>query len=376
MSAISLALLLAASASSAPPQAPGFTLPVLLQAPAGAPKTLAGLKDKVVYLEFWATWCAPCVAGFPRTNRLIEKLSGQPVVFLAVTDEDPAMIAAWLKTHHTKAWVGVDPTKATLEAYKNRHRPDGYLIGKDGALLARVSPESLEEKDLRDALAGRFAARPAPFKDVHRGGAGPEGEPLYEVSIRPASGEWALSSGAGELAGTGLPFKDAVAEIWDVPRGLVVVEKPPVEAFDFRLKTAPERFESGRERLKEAVAAAFGLTLKPEKRMTDVLLLELLPGSAPPAAAAPGGKRGLMAYGPGRLLGTASAGAFARALYNAADLPVVDATGLKDEFALDLEWKRGDAAERDKALASAGLRLARARRELDFYVAAPASAPQ
>lgn len=371
MSALSLALLLSVAAQPAPPKAPAFTLPVLLQAPAGAPKTLAGLKGKVVYLEFWATWCAPCVAGFPRTNRLIEKFAGQPVVFLAVTDEDPAMVETWLKTHESKAWIGVDPGKAVFAAYRNRSRPDGFLIGKDGTLLARLSPEALTEEDLRAALAGRFVARPA-FRPEPA--PSPRREALYEVAILPRSGEWSSMRGDGELEGKGMPFAAALAEIWDVPSELVVVEKPPVDGFDFRLKTKPEDFERGRERLKDAVAAAFGLTLRADPRETDVLLLELLPGAKAPAAAPAGGKRGLMGYGPGRLLGTATAAEFARALYNASDLPVLDATGLKDAFALDLEWKRGDAAARDQALASAGLRLSRARRRIDYYVAAPAAA--
>lgn len=371
MSALSFALLLAVTATAAAPKAPGFTLPVLLQAPAGAPKSLAGLKGKVVYLEFWATWCAPCVAGFPRTNRLIEKFAGQPVVFLAVTDEDPALIESWLKTHESKAWIGVDPTKASLVSYRVRGRPDGFLIGKDGALLARMSPESLTEEDLRAALAGRFAARPAFRPEPAPSPA--RREALYEVAIFPASSEWSLMRGDGELEGKGLPFAAALAEIWDVPAELVVLEKPPVEGFDFRLKTGREDFERGRERLKEAVASAFGLTLRAEPRETDVLLLERLPGAAAPAAAPEGVKRGLMGYGPGRLLGTATAAEFARALFNASDLPVLDATGLKDAFALDLEWKRGDASARDEALATAGLRLSRARRRIDFWVATPAS---
>lgn len=371
MSALSLALLLAAAAHPAPPKAPAFTLPVLLQAPAGAPKSLAGLKGKVVYLEFWATWCAPCVAGFPRTNRLIEKFAGQPVVFLAVTDEDPALIETWLKTHESKAWIGVDPTRATLKAYKNRSRPDGFLIGKDGALLARVSPEALTEEDLRAALAGRFVARPAFPPERAPSPARPE--PLYEVAILPASEEWSTMRGEGELEGKGMPFAAALAEIWDVPSELVMLEKPPAQGFDFRLKTKPEDFERGRERLKEAVASTFGLTLRAEPRETDVLLLELLPGATAPAPAPAGGKRGLMGYGPGRLLGTATAAEFARALYNASDRPVLDATGYKEAFALDLEWKRGDAAARDQALAGAGLRLSPARRRIDFYVAVPAA---
>ena len=99
MNVLALAALLAVPAAGAEaakpfkaPRAPDFSVATVLGAPV---KKVAGLKDfagKVVYLEFWATWCPPCVAGIPRTNRIIDKLAGEPVVFLFVTDEPASKI--------------------------------------------------------------------------------------------------------------------------------------------------------------------------------------------------------------------------------------------------------------------------------------------
>jgi thiol-disulfide isomerase/thioredoxin len=153
------AALLAAPASAAP-KAPNFKVARVLNAPATKIRGLRDLKGKVVFLEFWATWCAPCVAGIPRTNRLIEGLKGEPVVFLSVTDEPAETIEAFRKTHEIKAWIGVDEAQSVLKAYRVSSRPAGYLIGKDGTLLAAILPNDLKEKDIRDALSGRFAPRP------------------------------------------------------------------------------------------------------------------------------------------------------------------------------------------------------------------------
>ena len=156
------AALLAAPVSAAP-RAPNFKIARVLNAPASKIGRLSELRGKVVFLDFWATWCAPCVAGLPRVNALIDALKGEPVVFLSVTDEPAATIETFRRTHEIKAWIGIDEAQSALKAYRVSSRPAGYLIGKDGVLLASISPGNLKEKDVRDAISGRFEPRPVPF---------------------------------------------------------------------------------------------------------------------------------------------------------------------------------------------------------------------
>lgn len=363
------AVLLASPAFAA--KAPDIRLPVVQNAPVTKIGGLADLKGKVVFLEFWATWCGPCVAGIPHVNRVIDSVKGEPVVFLSVTDEPADMIETFRKTHEMKAWVGIDEKGAMVKAYHATSRPAGYLIGKDGTLLASIFPDSLKEKDIRDALAGKFKPRPVSWE----GGAKPSkekgasaGKTYFEAKISAASGKPGMGSGDDGLEATDLDFASNVAWIWDVQPDQVLIDTPPVSAFNFTLKTPPEGFERGREMLKAAVQSAFGVSVAPEKRETDALVLTLstAPGAPRPKPGAAGGHSGLMAYGGGRLLGKVPMSDVARALWTSLQKPVVDETGLKGEYDFDLEWKDGDRAQLDQLLAAQGLSLVPAKRSVEF----------
>jgi thiol-disulfide isomerase/thioredoxin len=63
---------------------------------------LSDLKHKVVFVNYWATWCPPCLAEMPSINKLHEKLKNNPkIVFIMVdVDNDPAKATAFLRKHN------------------------------------------------------------------------------------------------------------------------------------------------------------------------------------------------------------------------------------------------------------------------------------
>ena len=63
---------------------------------------LSDLKHKVVFVNYWATWCPPCLAEMPSINKLYEKLKNNPkMVFIMVdVDDDPPKAAAFLHKHN------------------------------------------------------------------------------------------------------------------------------------------------------------------------------------------------------------------------------------------------------------------------------------
>lgn len=99
------------------------------------PLTLADLKGKIVVLDFWATWCGPCLAAIPHTNELAKKYADKGVVIIGVCAMRGAeKMAATVKSKGIAYPVAADETGATVEAYKVNSFPDYYVIDRKGNL--------------------------------------------------------------------------------------------------------------------------------------------------------------------------------------------------------------------------------------------------
>lgn len=112
------------------------------------------LGDRVVVLEFWATWCAPCVAAIPHMNDLVEQFADRGVVFLSVTDEGEDLIRPFLEKHPMKGVVALDTDRSILTDFKVNAWPQTHII-KGGKLLASMHPMRLTPETLESAIAGK-----------------------------------------------------------------------------------------------------------------------------------------------------------------------------------------------------------------------------
>ena len=72
--------------------APDFVLPVVANGDAGAQMRLSDLRDKVVILDFWASWCGPCAMQAPILDRVAQR--HDDVIVLGINVDDPASVAA------------------------------------------------------------------------------------------------------------------------------------------------------------------------------------------------------------------------------------------------------------------------------------------
>lgn len=101
----------------------------------GRTHRLADYRGKVVLINFWATWCAPCRDEMPSIQRLKNQLSGKPFVVLAVNlDEPESRIRKFLTQMKLDFPILLDPERKTARAWQARILPASYVLGPDGRI--------------------------------------------------------------------------------------------------------------------------------------------------------------------------------------------------------------------------------------------------
>lgn len=117
---------------------PPFELPRL----DGSKLTLADLKGKVVILNFWASWCNPCVEEFPSFIELVKHFKGDVVIVAASTDDNEADMTAFLKAFglpKENIEVVWDKGRVVANQYGVGKIPESFIISKDGKLVRKVA---------------------------------------------------------------------------------------------------------------------------------------------------------------------------------------------------------------------------------------------
>jgi thiol-disulfide isomerase/thioredoxin len=143
LAALALLLPAAARAAEAPirTSAPVPLPPVAFETMDGKPASLADLKGKVVVLNLWATWCAPCREEMPSLDRLQARFEGQPVVVLALSVDraGPERVQAFLDEIGVRhLHVYRDPKAAATRTLRVPGLPATILVDKAGNEAGRV----------------------------------------------------------------------------------------------------------------------------------------------------------------------------------------------------------------------------------------------
>jgi thiol-disulfide isomerase/thioredoxin len=140
--------------------APDFTV----EARDGSPLRLSAYKGKVVVLDFWATWCLPCVRGMKHTNAVAQKFQKNEVVVLAVNVKDnKADFRAWLAKHpeYKAVRFGIDPAPDGKDIATTLFNATGipvqYVIGKDGKIVKSIVGYREPTPELADAIQSALA---------------------------------------------------------------------------------------------------------------------------------------------------------------------------------------------------------------------------
>ena len=106
----------------------------LLTVEGGHRLDLKSYQGKVVLLEFWATWCGPCIGIMPHIKKLSQKYEKQGLNVIGVSREKPAKVKAFLKKRPAVYSMAVIPPKAKNDYFISSY-PTFMLIDKDGSIV-------------------------------------------------------------------------------------------------------------------------------------------------------------------------------------------------------------------------------------------------
>jgi len=253
----------------------------------GTSITLSSLQGKIVVLDFWGTYCAPCVAAIPHWNELVDTHADRDVAFLSITDENRSTVERFIKRRPINGQVTIDPDRAAFEAFGVNSVPTCVLLDRNGALIGKFHVTLLTSDILDGILDGRDVELPTSngdLVDVPPERAAPEQEPLFEIRIAPrAQEEWmGTTVGDNYLEATGWTVRQAIAFATDTPeKRLDIPAKLGDPAYDFRVRVPEQQAERLRPRFLQAITTTFALSLERRTRETDVYILTMPDGPGP-----------------------------------------------------------------------------------------------
>lgn len=356
--------------------APDFILTKYLQAPKNAQLQLSRLKGNVVILEFWATWCAPCRKSMSELSTLAEKFKDKPVIFLAISKEPQAIIDAFLQSRPTTLWVGVDSTGAAHEHYHILTFPQPIVIDKKGQVVAVSSTKEITAERLQSLIEDKpvfFEPTPSIEGIIHRETA------LIDRSLqRSVLKQVVVNDLIRYPQNTGLNFTTVT--------NIVTLWKEAYQAYGtFQLDVLGEQDDKDhlyytpyfvnirlpqpdkqaiRDTLRNLIERDL-LDVRSEMRKKSVWVLQCKNGASPPP---PSDALNPELSWERTKFKAVRQPVFALAKYLNTMYNVVDETGLTGEYDLSFTWDLTKKNGLEDGLASLGLEMVKAEREIKVYV--------
>ena len=132
--------------------APGFELPTLQ----GGKIKLSDYRGKVLFIHFWATWCATCKVEMPSMEKLYQRFREYDFEMLTISvDKDLSLITPFVKEYGLTFPVLLDPdSKLAKQDYKTTGVPETFVVDKNGIIVHKaIGPRDRATDETMEAFA-------------------------------------------------------------------------------------------------------------------------------------------------------------------------------------------------------------------------------
>lgn len=351
--------------------APELDIEKYLQSPEGE-KSLSALKGNVVVLEFWAIWCAPCVAAIPHLNQLNEKFRDKQVQFISITDEGEDVIAPFLKRQEMKSWIGLDTDRSIFESYGVRGIPRTFLIDQEGIIAASLHPAGLSSDMIEKVIAGEKIERPKlpKPKAVENEGT----DPIFKILIAPTEKEGGRSSskiskGYKQQEAESKTLHQILSMAYGVPTTRILGPETLLESrYEISVRLPTSQFEL---LFQQALTASLQLRVSNQKKFVEIFVLTAGEDSAEKLKPSVMGSGGSMTSGGRGKIKTINGeiSMLALSLESVLERIVEDGTGIEGKYDWEITYDEDDPNSVLAALKEQlGLQIRKEQREIEFLV--------
>lgn len=250
------------------------------------------LSNKVVVIDFWATWCGPCIKSVPHFNELQSEFKEEDkIVFLSMTDESPRKIQRTLERVDFQSAVVTDEEGKTQEALGIEAIPFAYIIAEDGKIAWTGTPEDLTKAIIQQVLEGEkiqpqeekeeFTKDDTGFNQFTKLTKDPEIDTYFEMLPSTSNSVMKLGMLPKAYYQASVRLDEVFGEFLNLPAPRVQLPSDIADLhFDlyFIDKTTKKKKEA-QERLQSKVLEAQGLQLKEETKSVEGWTIEIMDAS-------------------------------------------------------------------------------------------------
>ncbi len=343
-------------------------------------------KEDFIILDFWATWCGPCLTAFPKMSDLQKTFKGK-LKIIAVTDEGPERIEAFLKNRPQQFTVAIDEDKVINNYFKHVYIPHYVILDKNKKVVAITNGEYITKETIAKLIAGKAVT----FKEKKENLTFDPNKPLgtvdkpivYQTTLLPYNKDIMGMTSIGSLESNRLfayntTFTSMLrtAFQYSYSRTKEQLKNPEKHEFKEENRYSYEMiypdylFEERLELMKQDIEKLSGLKATIKTELSDVFVLQKIPNSTvviPISTQLPNPDRTLR-YGEGITLQGEPMERLRSYYEEVVQLPVVDETNYNKVYDIAVKWFEENPEQGLAELNKYGLELKRSKRNVDFLI--------